>query len=150
MENSLVKQDNGLREVQKEDNKKIFFSLDLNDEKNVDLLLASQDSENVKYVKDNIGKTINCVGIYITRREFEDTDEDGVVYNRKKHTTLLFDENGEIYVTGSNSFYQSLDFICTLKGYPTETNPVKIKFSETEAEAKGHKWLKAVVVKENN
>ena len=148
MENSLLKKETGLQEVQKEDNKKIFFSLDLSDEKNIDLLLASQDSENVKYVKDYIGTVINCVGIYITRREFEDTDEDGVVYTRKKHTTILFDDNNNIYVTGSNSFYQSLDFICTLKGYPTESNPVKIKFSETEAEAKGHKWLKAVIVRE--
>ena len=150
MENSLLKKETGLQEVQKEDNKKIFFSLDLSNEKNVDLLLASQDSENVKYVKDNIGTVINCVGIYITRRKFEDTDEDGVVYSRKKYTTILFDDNNNIYVTGSNSFYQSLDFICTLKGYPTETNPVKIKFSETEAETKGHRWLKAVIVKENN
>lgn len=148
MENSLVKQETVLQEVVKEDNKKIFFTLDLSDEKNIDLLLASQDNENVKYVKDNINKVINCIGIYITRREFEDTDENGVVYNRKKHTTILFDDEENIYVTGSNSFYQSLDFLCTLKGYPTEKNPMKIKFSETEAETKGHKWLKAVIVRE--
>ena len=50
-------------------------------------------------------------------------------------------------MTGSNSFYSSLDFICTLKGYPTEEHPVKIKFSESDAEEKGHKYLKAVIVK---
>ena len=145
-ENALVKQTN-LMEVKKDDNKKIFFSLDLSKEENIDKLLASQDSENVKYVKDNVGKVITCVGVYITQREFEDTNEDGEVFTRKKHATLLFDDKGEIYVTGSNSFFSSLDFICTLKGYPTEEQPLKIKFSESDAEEKGHKYLKAVIVK---
>lgn len=147
-ENALVKSETNLMEVQKDDNKKIFLSLDLNKEENIDKLLASQDSENVLYVKDNVGKVINCIGVYITRREFEDTDDDGEVFTRKKHATLLFDADGSIYVTGSNSFFQSLDFICTLKGWPTEEHPMKIKFSESDAEEKGHKYLKAVIVKE--
>ena len=70
-ENALVKQQTNLTEVKKDDNKKIFFSLDLSKEENIDKLLASQDSENVKYIKDNVGKVINCIGVYITRREFE-------------------------------------------------------------------------------
>lgn len=146
--NALVKQENNLNEVVKEDNKKIFFSLDLSKEENIDKLLASQDSANVLYVKDNVGLTINCIGVYITRREIEDQNEEGEVYTRRKHTTLLFADDGSIYVTGSNSFYSSLDFICSLKGYPTEEHPVKIKFSETDAAEKGHKYLKAVIVKD--
>lgn len=146
--NALVKQENNLNEIVKEDNKKIFFSLDLSKEENIDKLLASQDSANVKFVKDNVGVTINCIGVYITRREVEDQNEEGEVYTRRKHVTLLFSDDGEIYVTGSNSFYSSLDFICSLKGYPTEEHPVKIKFSEMDAGEKGHKYLKAVIVKD--
>ncbi len=149
MENALVKQENQLMEVRKDDNKKILFTLDLTKEENVDKLLASQDKENIKYVKDNVGKIINCIGVYITRRTFEDTNQDGEVINRKKHATLLFDADGSIYVTGSNNFYNSLDFICMLKGWPTEENPMKLKIVESDAEEKGHKWLKAVIVKED-
>ncbi len=148
MENALVKQENQLMEVRKDENKKILFTLDLSKEENIDKLLASQDKENVLYVKDNVGKIINCIGVYITRRQFEDTNQDGEVINRKKHATLLFDTDGSIYVTGSNNFYNSLDFICTLKGWPSEDNPMKIKIVEDDAEEKGHKWLKAVIVKD--
>ena len=149
MENALVKQENQPVEVRKDENKSILFTLDLNKEENIDLLLASQDKENTNYVKDNIGKIIECVGVYITRRCFEDVNQDGEVINRKKHVTLLFASDGSIYVTGSNNFYNSLDFICTLKGWPTEANPMKIKFVEIDAEEKGHKWIKAVVVNED-
>ena len=146
--NALMKQETNLMEIEKEDNKKIFVSLDLSKEENVDKLLESQDKEKVQYVKDNIGKVINCIGVYITRREFEDTNDDGEAFTRRKHATLLFADDGAIYVTGSNSFYQSLDFICSLKGYPTEDAPKKIKFSESDAEVKGHKYLKAILVSE--
>lgn len=149
MENALVKQENQLTEVRKDDNKKILFTLDLSKEENIDKLLASQDKENVKYVKDIVGKTINCIGVYITRRTFEDVNNEGEVINRKKHATLLFDEDGSMYVTGSNNFYNSLDFICTLKGWPTEEHPMKIKVVETDAKEAGHKWLKAVIVQED-
>lgn len=149
MENALVKQENQLIEIRKDENKKVLFTLDLTKEENIDKLLASQDKENVQYIKDNVGKIINCVGVYITRRQFEDVNSEGEVINRRKHATLLFDADGSMYVTGSNSFYNSLDFICTLKGWPTEEHPMKIKIVESDAEEKGHKWLKAVIVSED-
>ena len=132
MENALVKANNQLLEVEKGDNKKIFVSLDLEKEENMDLLLATQDNENVLKINEHKNETIECIGVYITRRDY---------------TTLLFDKDGKIYVTGSNAFYQSLDFICTVKGWPTEKNPIKIKFSEAPAKKDGHKYLKAVYVK---
>lgn len=147
MENALAKANNQLLEVEKGDNKKIFVSLDLTKEENIDLLLASQDNENVLKINDHKNETIECIGVYITRRENEDTNDDGEVFTRRDYTTLLFDKDGKIYVTGSNAFYQSLDFICTLKGWPTEENPIKIKFAEAPAKEAGHKYLKAVIVK---
>ena len=147
MENALVKANNQLLEVEKGDNKKIFVSLDLEKEENMDLLLATQDNENVLKINEHKNETIECIGVYITRRENEDTNEDGEVFTRRDYTTLLFDKDGKIYVTGSNAFYQSLDFICTVKGWPTEKNPIKIKFSEAPAKKDGHKYLKAVYVK---
>ena len=96
MENALVKQENQPIEVRKDENKKILFTLDLNKEENIDKLLASQDKDNVKYVKDNVGKVIDCIGVYVTQRTFEDVNQDGEVVNRKKHATLLFDKDGDI------------------------------------------------------
>lgn len=147
MENSIVRTNNNLVELEKGDNKKIFVSLDLSKEENIDLLLESQDNEKVLKVNDHKGEVIECVGVYITRRENEDTNDDGEVFTRRDYTTLLFDKEGKIYVTGSNAFYQSLDFICTLKGWPSEANPVKIKFAEAPAKEVGHKYLRAVIVK---
>ena len=120
MENALVKANNQLLEVEKGDNKKIFVSLDLEKEENMDLLLATQDNENVLKINEHKNETIECIGVYNTRRENEDTNEDGEVFTRRDYTTLLFDKDGKIYVTGSNAFYQSLDFICTVNYLPMD------------------------------
>ena len=92
MENALVKANNQLLEVEKGDNKKIFVSLDLEKEENMDLLLATQDNENVLKINEHKNETIECIGVYITRRENEDTNEDGEVFTRRDYTTLLFDK----------------------------------------------------------
>lgn len=144
---ALVKQNNAIQEFEKGDNKKIFVTFDLSKEENIDLLLESQDNDKVLKINEHKNEVIECIGAYITRRENEDTNDDGEVFTRRDYTTLLFAKDGKIYVTGSNAFYQSLDFICTLKGWPTRENPIKIKFAEAPAKEAGHKYLKAVIVK---
>lgn len=143
-ENAIVMQKNGLVGV---NNKKVFCSLDMSKEENIDKVLATQDSENMKYVKDMKGQTINVTGVYITERESEDTNDEGVVYTKYNHVTILFDDAGNQYVTGSNAFYQSLDLICSFKGYPTEEKPLAIKIIETPAKENGHTYLKCTVAK---
>lgn len=146
MENALViKQENQLQGGLA--NKRTFCSLDLNKEENVDKILATQDSENMKYLKDMKGQVINCIGVYITERESEDTNDEGEVFTRFNHVTILFDDAGNQYVTGSNAFYQSLDLICAFKGYPTEEKPIALKIVETPAKEKGHTYLKCTLAK---
>lgn len=144
MENALALQKN---ELQGGANKRSFCTLDMTKEENVDKILATQDSDSMKYVKDMKDQVISCIGIYITERESEDTNEDGEVYTRYSHVTILFDDKGNQYVTGSNAFYQSLDLICTFKGYPTEEKPLDLKIIEVPAKEKGHSYLKCTIAK---
>lgn len=125
----------------------VLCTLNLQDEQDVDLLLSTQDNEDMLKVKDYVGEELELSGLYVREREIEDTNEEGEVITYFKHTTILFTTDGKMYVTGSNAFYMSLDLICTFKGYPTKENPLKIKIVETDAKEKGHKYLKAVIVK---
>lgn len=147
MENALMqRQENTLQGV-REDNKKIFTTLDMSKEESIDKILSTQD-ECDHYIKDCVNQVINCTGVFITEREVESVNEEtGELIKYNKHVTILFDENGESYVTGSNAFYMSLDLICKLKGYPTEDKPMKFEVVEKEAGEKGHKYLKVRLAK---
>ena len=144
MNNALVLSENNLQGGNK---KKVFTSLDLNKEENIDRILATQDSETMKYINDVKGQVLDVIGVYVTEREVEDINSDGEVFTRFKHTTILFTADGNQYVTGSNSFYTSLELICSLKGYPTEEKPMKLKITDAPAKEKGHTYLKCTIVK---
>lgn len=125
----------------------VLTTLNLQNQEDVDLLLSTQDNQDMLKVNDFVGKELEVSGIYVREREVEDQNEEGEVINFYKHTTILFTTDGKMYVTGSNAFFMSLDLICTFKGYPTRDNPLKIKITQTDAKEKGHKYLKAVIVK---
>lgn len=125
----------------------ILCTLNLQDEKDVDLLLSTQDNQDMEKVNDHVGEELELNGLYVREREVEDTNDEGEVVSYFKHTTILFTTDGKMYVTGSNAFFMSLDLICAFKGYPSKENPLKIKIVQTDAEVKGHKYLKAVIVK---
>ena len=148
MENALMqRQENTLNGVREEKKTKTFTTLDMSKEENVDLILATQD-ECDYYIKDFVGKTIKTTGVFITEREVESVKEEtGEVVKYNKHVTILFDENGKSYVTGSNAFYMSLDLIMRVKGYPTEENPINFEIVEKDAREKGHKYLKVRIAK---
>lgn len=126
----------------------VLCTLNLQDEHDVDLLLSTQDNSDMEKVNDHVGDILELNGLYVREREVEDTNEDGEVINYFKHTTILFTTDGKMYVTGSNAFFMSLELICTFKGYPTKESPLKIKIVQTDAKEKGHKYLKAVIVKD--
>lgn len=125
----------------------VLCTLNLNNEQDVDLLLSTQDNEDMEKVNDHVGEELEVNGLYVKEREVESTNEEGEVITYFKHTTILFTTDGKMYVTGSNAFFMSLELICTFKGYPTKENPLKIKVVQTDAQEKGHKYLKAVIVK---
>ena len=122
-------------------------SLDLNDEKQQDMFINSQQDADYK-LNDFVGKTIKFIGATIAEYPSEDTDEEtGEVIIRKKHTLCLFDEEGKSYVTGSNSCYYSFANIVAFKGMPTVEKPITLEIVKVPAEVKGHEYLKVKLAK---
>lgn len=92
-----------------EDKKKLFNALE-----GCDLLL-----------NDCVGTEINLKNVYIEQRQIVD-DETGEVKN--KFRTILFDENGQTYATGSYGIYNVVKRIFRSFGFPTTwKNPLKVK-----------------------
>lgn len=122
-------------------------SLNLNDEKQVDMFLNAQSDADFK-LNDCVGQTITVIGATIGEYPNETTNEEtGEVIIRKKHSLCLFDEEGRSYVTGSGSCYFSFANIVALKGMPTKEQPMKLEVIKTPAEIKGHEYLKVKLAK---
>lgn len=130
-------------------NRKEFTSLNPNDEKDMDMLLTADSKADFK-LNDEIGKEIVVIGVKATERDEEDFNEEtGECIVRKKHTLMLFDENGKSHVTGSNSCYKSFERIVAIKRcLPTREKPMKVKVINVPAETKGHNYLKLQYVAE--
>lgn len=139
METSLFNNDRKVKE---------FTSLDLNNEEDANLLLAS-DGEVDYRLNDEVGKEIVVIGVKATEREEDTTNEEtGEVITRKKHTLLLFDEDGKTHVTGSNACYRSFERIVGVKKYlPSRSKPMTLKVIETPAKTKGHNYLRLQFIK---
>ena len=93
---------------------------------------------------------ISSVGSLFTNFIKEDFNEEtGECIVRKKHTLMLFDENGKSHVTGSNACYKSFERIVAIKrALPTREKPIKVKVVEVPAQTKGHNYLKLQYVAE--
>ena len=122
-------------------------TLDLNDEKQVDMMLNSlQDADFM--LNDCIGKVIECIGVTLTETPVETTNEEtGEVIVRKKHSMCLFDSDGKSYVTGSNACYMSFINIAQLKGMPSASNVLRLTPIKVDAKEKGHTYLKLKIAK---
>ena len=124
-------------------------TLDLTDEKQVDMMLNSlQDADHM--LNDCVGQTIECIGVTLTETPVETTNEEtGEVIVRKKHSMCLFDVNGESYVTGSNACYMSfINIVQAKKYFPSYEHPIKLVPIKVDAKEKGHTYLKLKVAKE--
>ena len=130
-------------------NRKEFTSLNPNDEKDMDMLLRSDSNADFK-LNTEIGKEIIVIGVKATERDTEDfNDETGESIIRKKHTLMLFDNEGKSHVTGSNACYKSFERIVAIKKFlPTREKPMKVKVIEVPADTKGHNYLKLQYVAE--
>lgn len=130
-----------------ESRSKKITSLDLTDEKQSTWFINSQTEADHK-LNECAGQVITFVGATIGEYPYEVMDEETEeLVTRKKHTLCLFDENGESYVTGSNSCYYSFATIVALKGLPTVDNPLKLEIVKAPAETKGHEYLKVKIAK---
>ena len=130
-----------------ESNVRKVTSLDINDERQQDMFINSQQDADFK-LNDKAGEVITFIGATIAEYPSEDTDEEtGEVVIRKKHTLCLFDEEGRSYVTGSNSCYYSFANIVVFKGMPTVEKPLTLEIVKVQAETKGHEYLKVKLAK---
>lgn len=117
-------------------------SLDLSKEKNIDMIINANQDVDFK-LNECIGQEITVIGCMATERLVDVINEEtGEMKTIKKHTLMLFDKDGKSYVTGSNACYLSFEMICSLKGLPTESNPLVFIPIKTDAKEKGHSYLK--------
>ena len=79
-------------------------------------------------LNDCVGQEIAIKDIYVEEREITD-EETGEV--KPKYRTILFDENGQTYATGSYGIFNIVKKIVSIYGLPTTwENPVKVKVSK--------------------
>ena len=79
-------------------------------------------------LNDCVGQEISLKDIYVEERQVID-EETGEVKN--KYRTILFDEDGQTYATGSYGIYNIIRKIVSIYGLPTTwENPIKVKVSK--------------------
>lgn len=79
-------------------------------------------------LNDCVGQEINIKDVYVEEKQVLD-DETGEL--KTKYRTILFDENGQTYATGSYGIYNTLRKIIQIYGLPeTWTESLKVKVSK--------------------
>lgn len=79
-------------------------------------------------LNDCVGQEIAIKDVYCEQREIID-EESGEL--KTKYRTILFDENGQTYATGSYGIYNVLKKIFSIYGLPqTWENPLKVKVTK--------------------
>ena len=79
-------------------------------------------------LNDCVGQEIKIKDIYVEEKQVMD-DETGEI--KTKYRTILFDENGQTYATGSYGIYNILKKIVQIYGLPeTWEKPLKVKVAK--------------------
>ena len=79
-------------------------------------------------LNDCVGQEINIKDMYVEEKQVID-DETGEI--KTKYRTILFDENGQTYATGSYGIYNVLKKIVQIYGLPeTWEKPLKVKVAK--------------------
>ena len=79
-------------------------------------------------LNDCVGQEINIKDVYVEEKQVID-DETGEI--KTKYRTILFDENGQTYATGSYGIYNILKKIVQIYGLPENwKKPLKVKVAK--------------------
>ena len=79
-------------------------------------------------LNDCVGQEIKIKDIYVEEKQVMD-DESGEI--KTKYRTILFDENGQTYATGSYGIYNILKKIVQIYGLPDSwEKPLKVKVAK--------------------
>lgn len=107
--------------------KNVFCSLVAETEEEKKKLFNTLESCDV-LLNDCIGQEISIKDIYVEKRQVAD-EETGEL--KIKYRTILFDENGQTYATGSYGIYNALKKIISIYDLPqTWKEPLKVKVSK--------------------
>lgn len=78
-------------------------------------------------LNDCVGQEINIKDVYVEEKQV--IDETGEI--KTKYRTILFDENGQTYATGSYGIYNILKKIVQIYGLPENwKKPLKVKVAK--------------------
>lgn len=117
-----------------ENKTKKLTTLDLSKNENKVLLYnALQDCDLL--ISDCKGTRIKMCNVYIEEYRKENLDEKtGEVKEVPKFRTIIFDEKGKSYATGSYGVYNSIRTIIGIFGNPSIESPIEVEVGEREVD----------------
>ena len=105
-----------------------YTTCDLNtEEARIDLFNATESADVL--LTDIVGQVITIKDIYIEKNPIKEVDDESgeVTFNGVKYRTILFDENGQTYATGSYGVYNSVRKMLDLLGVQMINKGIKVE-----------------------
>ena len=105
-----------------------YTTCDLNtEEARIDLFNATESDDVL--LNDIVGQVITIKDIYIEKNPIKEVDDETgeVTFNGVKYRTILFDENGQTYATGSYGVYNSVRKMLDLLGVQMINKGIKVE-----------------------
>lgn len=105
-----------------------YTTCDLNtEEARIDLFNATESADVL--LNDIVGQVITIKDIYIEKNPIKEVDDETgeVTFNGVKYRTILFDENGQTYATGSYGVYNSVRKMLDLLGVQMINKGIKVE-----------------------
>ena len=108
--------------------REMYTTCDLNtEEARIDLFNATESADVL--LNDCVGQTIVINNIYVEKNPIKEVDDETgeVTFNGVKYRTILFDENGQTYATGSYGVYNSVRKMIDLLGINIINKGIKVE-----------------------
>lgn len=121
-------------QMDNENETKKLTTLDLGKNENKVLLYNALQNCDL-LLSDCKGQKIKMCNVYIEEYKKENLDEKtGEVKKVSKFRTIIFDENGKSYATGSYGVYNSIRTIIGIFGNPSSESPIEVLVGEREVD----------------
>lgn len=105
-----------------------YTTVDLNtEEARIDLFNATESADVL--LNDIVGQQIVIKDIYIEKNPIKEVDDETgeVTFNGVKYRTILFDDKGQTYATGSYGVYNSVRKMLDLLGVSLISKGIKVE-----------------------
>ena len=105
-----------------------YTTVDLNtEEARIDLFNATESADVL--LNDIVGQQIIIKDIYIEKNPIKEVDDETgeVTFNGVKYRTILFDDKGQTYATGSYGVYNSVRKMLDLLGVSLISKGIKVE-----------------------